>query len=659
MSNTRELLRSESPEGRLRAVNSLRGLHDIESMGHLLEALKDADWRIRKAATDLLRSQFLPEDYIAGLLSLLAEENNAGARNSAIDLLITLGRPAIPYLLRAFETESRDVRKFVIDIIGEIPDKSSLPLLLSALRDDDDNVRASAVEHLGKMREPSVVGALIEILESGDLWTSYPAADALGKIGDRTAVAPLVKALGVKALREPVLRSLACFPEAGNLDCIVPLLAASSRGVQGEVLRCVARYYGSRVSEEVIAEKMHQHLGESAFGILMEYAWNSKADVRVAAILLLGILKDRRAFGPLLEMSTEEGFAEEIRRAMIFMGREYPEQILGLYGDLATPQRRFLTGVAAEIAHPSFFEPLLSLLGDNDGHVRSAAARGLARIGDIAAVPGIMELLDDPYVDVQESAIEALVVLRAGVSRSTVIAGLYAKSPAARRNSALLLGRLGDKAALSELCFTMKDAEMNVRKACVKALSLLGDAGATRYLLAALTDEMPAIRIEAAHALGGIDDRQVRNALALLLSDREESVRVAAAKALGSDLDSQVEEILINALVDGNGFVVAAVLEALGKLRSERARDAIASMLSSADDEIRRTAIRALGGYEEIFEEIVPFLDDPDWATRLVAAEAIGISGDERAAGVLMDLHEREEDRAVREAIEAVLRDHC
>lgn len=659
MGITRELLLSDNPERRLRAVDSLRGLCDPESMGLLLGALKDGNWRVRKAAAELLRAQFSLEAYIGGLLSLLAVEDNAGARNSAIDLLIALGKPAIPYLIEAFETESRDVRKFVIDIIGEIPDKSSLPLLLSALRDGDDNVRASAVEHLGKLREPSVVDALIEILGSGDLWTAYPAADALGKIGDKRAVAPLVVALGAKALREPVLRSLACFPEPGNLDHVIPLLATPSRGVKEEALRCVAKYYGFGVSEEIIADKMRRHLGDSAFGLLMDSAWSPKADVRVAAILLLGILKDSRAFGPLLEMSGEEGFTEEIRRAMIFIGREYPGHILGLYGELPAPQRRFLTGVAAEIALPLFFELFLSLLGDDDGHVRSIAARGLARLGDIAAAPHVMELLDDPYVDVQESAIEALGILSEGVSMPAVISGLSAKSPAVRRNSALLLGRLGDRAAVSELGFAMKDSEVSVRKACVKALSLLGDAGATRFLLAALTDEIPGIRIEAAHALGGVDDLEARDALALLLSDREDSVRVAAAKALGARPDAYAEEILVGALRDGNGFVIAAVLEALGKLRSARAREAIASMLSSEDEEIRRTAIRALGGFGNVFDEIRPFLTDPDWATRRVAAEALGRSGDERAPVVLMDLHEREEDPAVREAIKVVLRDHC
>ena len=70
-----------------------------------------------------------------------------------------------------FQYQNRDVRKFIIDVLGEFRDNRSLPPMLGALKDEDDNVRATAVEHLGKIGELVVVNALIEILESGDLWT--------------------------------------------------------------------------------------------------------------------------------------------------------------------------------------------------------------------------------------------------------------------------------------------------------------------------------------------------------------------------------------------------------------------------------------------------------------------------------------------------------
>jgi len=190
-------------EIRIEAVVKLKGRKQLSCIPMLLKAMGDVSWRVRKAAVDILFEDYSVEQYIEGLIQLLYIEDNAGARNSAIEALIRLKKKATVFLVDAFKTPNKDVRKFIIDVLGEQMDPRSLQLILDALRDEDENVRATAVEHLGKRGEPSVVNALIEILESGDLWTSYPAADALGRIGNKKAIPHLLAALKNKPLREP------------------------------------------------------------------------------------------------------------------------------------------------------------------------------------------------------------------------------------------------------------------------------------------------------------------------------------------------------------------------------------------------------------------------------------------------------------------------
>ena len=180
--------------------------------------MKDVSWRVRKTAVDILFQDYPVEEYIGGLIELLYIEDNAGARNSAIEALIRLGKRATVYLVEAFKTPNRDVRKFIIDVLGELMDNRSLGLMLEAIRDEDENVSATAVEHLGKVGEPSVVDALLEILDGGELWTAYPAADALGRIGDRKAVPHLLQALERKPLREPVLKALGLLADPRRWD---------------------------------------------------------------------------------------------------------------------------------------------------------------------------------------------------------------------------------------------------------------------------------------------------------------------------------------------------------------------------------------------------------------------------------------------------------
>jgi len=655
MEELKKKLRSKNTEERRQVVESLRGKPEPSSIELLLEAMKDESWRVRKSATDILQSQFEIDDYVHGVLSLLSIEDNAGARNSAIDLLVSLGKQAVPFLIVAFDTDNHDVRKFVIDVIGEISDKRSIPLLLNALKDEDENVKASAVEHLGKLKEPTVVDALIEILRGDDIWIAYPAADALGMIGDERAIPELVEALEKKPLREPVLRSLAVFADPGSLDHIIPLLLNGTKSVKDEVLRTLSKFYAKGVPEDIIAEKVKKYLGEEAFEFLMKFAWSNKADVRISAILMLGILKDSRAVQPLLEMSSEEEFRDEIRKALIFIGRANPQFILDLFENPSILQRRFLLEVAGGIGDRAFRDLFVRLLGDEDGHVRALTAKGLAQLGAMDAVQDIMNLIADPFPDVQEAAVEALTALRDGIDREKLLEGLSSKISNVRKNSSLILGKMGVPGDSDAIGFVMKDPDVQVRKAAVTALSQLGGPLSTKYLMIALTDEVPDVRVSSAYALGRSREDESVQSLILLLSDPDESVRVAAAKAIGIHADERAVDALVNALSDSNGFVVTAALETLGKIRSERSRDAILGTLKSEDDEIKRTAISALTGFQGVIDRIVPFLRDRDWATRKVAVEVIGGQDDPKGRAIIEEMYDLEDDRTVKRTIEEIL----
>jgi HEAT repeat protein len=72
----------------------------------------------QNTATDILIEEYEVGSYIHRLIKLLYLEDNAGARNSSIDALIRLHKKATPFLIDAFSTPNRDVRKFIIDVLG-------------------------------------------------------------------------------------------------------------------------------------------------------------------------------------------------------------------------------------------------------------------------------------------------------------------------------------------------------------------------------------------------------------------------------------------------------------------------------------------------------------------------------------------------------------
>ena len=643
-------------EVRREAVEKMDGLQDRDCIPLLLTAMKDSSWRVRKTAVDILFQDYPLADYIDGLIQLLYIEDNAGARNSAIEALIRLGKKATVSLVNAFRTPNKDVRKFIIDVLGELMDNRSLALMLEAIKDEDENVRATAVEHLGKVGEPSVVDALIEILENGDLWTAYPAADALGRIGNKKAVPHLLRALAKKPLREPVLKALGCLAEPSTLENIISLLEDSSKNIQEQALKTIEKIYHNGVAAEFITAELKRILGEKTIPLLVTYAWSNKREVRISAILLLGLMKDEAAYGPLLDISHEEEFAEDVKKALVFIGSGKPESLLKLFDTDNPHQLRFISDVAGKIVSPAYYDVLEMLLQNDDGHVRSIAARSIAKLGDRKSIEKLVQLLTDPYEDVQEAAVDALSNLEGMLDTGELIGLLRSENHLFKRNAARLLGKIRAQDAVEDLGFALKDEKIMIRKAVVEALSSIGTPDAVRYLTYALTDEDPDIRISATLSLGAIGGEGILDSLLILTADPDHFVRVSAAKALGMLRDRGAVRTLIALLSDRSGFVVTTALESLRALGSDEARNAVLTMLSSPDEEIKRTAISALEGFEGVEDSLIPFLKDPDWASRVAAVRVLGVRSHDRARQALEKMLDDEEDPTVIKAVEEILR---
>ena len=656
MQELEKLLRDSDIDVRREALEQLRGIPGEVSINLLLNAMEDTSWRIRNAAIDILIEEHPIDTYIQGLTNLLYREENAGARNSAIEALVRLNTKATPFLIEAFNTPNKDVRKFIIDVLGGFTDSRSLPLMLNALKDDDENVRATAIEHIGKVGESSVVDALITIIESDDIWTAYPAADALGRIGDKNAIPSLIRALDRKTLRVPTIKSLSLIGDPDSLKYIIPFLEDRSKVVQEEALQSIERFYQKGVSEEFLTEEIKRLIGDRVFDILISHAWSDKPDVRSSAILLLGLMKDERAYNPLLGISQEQNFAKDVKRAFAFIGKDKPETLLGLIETESLYQKRFICEVAAVIAAPVYFSTFKNMLAAEDGHVRSIAAIGLANIGDPKAIKYIEKLLSDPYEDVQEAAVEALARLSHWLPVDEFITLLRSSNPLLRKNAALILGKIGAREAVPALGFALKDGEVSVRKACIQSFSLLKTEDSIEFLILALTDEEPEIRVSSALSLGSIEGAKAFESLSLLLMDSDDSVRGAVSKAFGLLRDKRAVVPLIGLLSDKNGFVVTTTIESLSQIGGDEARASLLNMLSSGDREIRRTTIKSLSLFENIEDILVPFLRDDDWATRMAAVEVLG----RRARGAirieLEKLLDTEDDSIVKKAIEESLK---
>jgi HEAT repeat protein len=147
--------------------------------------------------------------------------NHSGkVRLAAIEALGDLkgaAAEAVPELLPLVNDPDVDVRRAVVEALGEIGEAQAVQGLCSGLRDADDAVRATSAEGLGRLGEPAAVAAadLVRLLGDRTARVRREAATALGRLGANTpeVLAGLQKAAedadkGVRGQAAQALRKL-------------------------------------------------------------------------------------------------------------------------------------------------------------------------------------------------------------------------------------------------------------------------------------------------------------------------------------------------------------------------------------------------------------------------------------------------------------------
>jgi HEAT repeat protein len=652
-------LQSNDAEERREATVAL-GNAGGQAVPLLFLAMADKDWRVRKTAVEALVT-IRGESVIAGLLEALNAGDNAGARNSAIEALVQIGGAALETLLSVLTTPDPDVRKFIVDILGEIKDPGAVPALITRLvEDDDENIRVAAAEALGKIGDPRAVDALLSCVNRHEQgWLDNTAAEALGEIGDERALGPLLAALDRNSLREPVLEALGKIGNANTIEPLIASLADKLRIVREVSIVAIAVVHRKSTKQDrlKIIDAVRTRISDAAVAFLEEILKTSTGDLQKGAIALLGWRGRESSIRKLLALLTEGELEEPVARSLRTIEKSAAPFLREYLSSENALVRRIVAQVLGDIGGPEAEDALFPLLRDENGHVRSTAATTLGRLKSRKAVTLLLDLLNDEYENVQETAIQAL----AAIGDESVLDGLTldfsSRDAGMRRNIAMLLGKFGTEKALDALAFALKDEEPEVRKVVVSALGNSPGPKALRPLLLAITDDDPDVRMLAAEALGATEAPEAREALVVLLADSDLWVRAAAARGLGRIGGNQSGEVLTECLSTAADIFLLALVEVLGQLNYSPASGPLLKLTDHEDPEVRKTTLVALAGYEgdEVQKAVSARLSDPHWSVRKAAVEALTRKRDTTVEALLTKIAEGDPDTAVRQAASEVL----
>ncbi len=182
--------------GDRRALDAIsRGLRDIDAAEFLPLEPGQVDpawayWQMRTQGMD-------PEQKVNAMVSALARND---ARRGVVEILTIMGRPIVPYLLKALAQppgpDTDQARCGVISALGNIRAAEAIEPLRQLLRQGPSAVvRGVIAEALGKIGDPSVIPDVVALLSDGDRSVRVSAVRALGEMKHPDAIHPLLKVL--------------------------------------------------------------------------------------------------------------------------------------------------------------------------------------------------------------------------------------------------------------------------------------------------------------------------------------------------------------------------------------------------------------------------------------------------------------------------------
>jgi HEAT repeat protein len=630
-------LRSPDDAVRLRAVRTLAS--EGGASAPLVGALGDTNWRVRRAAAEVL-AQRTDDASVEALLSAVRERHRDPATlNAALGALVHAGSDVVPPLLESFghAAAEAELRTYLALALGLLEDPRAVPVLLAALDDEDANVRYHAIEALGRIRARASALAVAAVAEARDFSVAFAALDTLALIGEPSVTPRLVAVLDDELLHAAAAEALG---QLGREDAVGPLAARLARpgyavATLATALAALFARFDAAGNGALIADLARAVAGPDAGARVMEALAAAAVSERKGLLLVLSWL-DPAGAEPLVVPLLEDPETRSI--AADFLAHRRAQAVEPLLATLAGDDEEARKAAAAtlgRIGAKAAVPPLLEMLAA-PADVALVAASALGGIGDPAALDGLIECLDHPQAGVRRTAAAAIDSIGHPDLAQRVCGLLAHPSPRVREAVATVAGYFGFAECASALIACCDDADETVRRTAVEQLAYFDDARALKALTDALESGTPPVRAAAARSLAHAAVADAVPRLRVACRDSDPWVRYYAARSAGHHQRSElVPDLVALATGDATAPVRIAAVEALADIGAADAAAVLRPLASADDAMLARAALLALGrlGDSASLPVLLAALASGEPLRQLAALEAIACIRQELGPG--------------------------
>jgi len=598
-----------------------------EAIPLLAGHIRSSNLGVQEAADRALRQ--IGGDAVVQAVVPLLRSDDAPLRNISMDILREVGAHDLQTLIDLLHDDDPDIRIFMSDILGTSDNRIAVaPLCEALLKDPEVNVRYQAAVSLGTLGFVDAADCLNKAMKDEE-WVQFSVIEALSKIGADSSVNALARALDTSSdlVGSMIVEALG---EMGNIKAVSVLmkrLDSSPSPLRNKIVKAIVQILGGK-SLNLLVDKERDKFRQYLLAALED----EDEDIQDAAVLGLGYVGGEKAsaellrlastldpdrdherllafvqsiasigFNPALENVVRSGDEFSVRiavEAILHMEDKAAVQLLmDEFWNKSRDEQRAIIHALAEKADEGAKDFFLDVLERHrDGNVLKAALYFLGeRIRSVESGDQLFAMLEHPYDDVKEAALEACIALE-------------------------------DPGMVERFRFYHNSPDPIQRMMAVYALGKLGVDENLEILTAALEDEVPDIRKIALESLfqGCLCDFDRLALVVPRLHDENREVRLALVDLIGGCTSEGVEPYLIEALQDTDDWVIVRAIEAFGKRRSKSGVPNLIELLESTSPLVRLKAIEALGeiGGKAAFRSLLALMDSGDQELQEAAQEA-------------------------------------
>ena len=216
---------------RIETIQALASFEDEEVIEHMIEALRDDELLVRQKAIEVLAELGKsPNVRLGRMLVLMMRDKDVNVRRAVIEVIRAIGgeeeRDAWAKLVRYLKDEDWWVRESVTDVLTEVGGRDIVEPILALLSDASPVVRRYALEVIVRLKERSAAAHLARATRDPDWWVRERAIEALAALQIKEAVPHLIRLMEEDPeLRWVVVKGLGELKDGRALPALLSLLA--------------------------------------------------------------------------------------------------------------------------------------------------------------------------------------------------------------------------------------------------------------------------------------------------------------------------------------------------------------------------------------------------------------------------------------------------